>query len=257
MCRWIAYRGLEIPLEHYVTEPQHSLISQSLNALEATASINGDGFGLGWYGDYKEPGLYHEVRPAWSDQNLRHLCRHIRSHLFFAHARAATATPVSHLNCHPFTYDGWMFMHNGFIGNWGRLRRAVEDLIPDDLYHARTGTTDSEAIFLAILGAGAAADPVAAAEQIMIRLKGILGESDEDNQLRFTAALTDGRTIYAFRYAVNDSANTLYYRSNRDGTVIASEPLDGDRDLWTSVPENHVLIADPGSLPATFPFSPA
>ena len=139
MCRWIAYRGLEIPLEHYVTEPQHSLISQSLNALEATASINGDGFGLGWYGDYKEPGLYHEVRPAWSDQNLRHLCRHIRSHLFFAHARAATATPVSHLNCHPFTYDGWMFMHNGFIGNWGRLRRAVEDLISDDLYPARVG----------------------------------------------------------------------------------------------------------------------
>ena len=74
MCRWIAYRGLEIPLEHYVTEPEHSLISQSLNALEATASINGDGFGLGWYGHYKEPGLYHEVRPAWSDENLRHLC---------------------------------------------------------------------------------------------------------------------------------------------------------------------------------------
>src|SRR5271166_4816330 len=135
MCRWIAYRGQEIPLAHYVTEPEHSLISQSLNALEATASVNGDGFGLGWYGEYKEPGLYHEVRPAWSDENLRHLCRHIHSHLFFAHARAATATPVSHLNCHPFTYDGWMFMHNGFIGNWGRLRRAVEDLIPDDLYH--------------------------------------------------------------------------------------------------------------------------
>ena len=150
-----------------------------------------------------------------------------------------------------------MFMHNGFIGNWRRLRRAVEDLIPGDLYHARSGTTDSEAIFLAILGAGAAGDPVAAAGQIMTRLKSIPGESDEDNQLRFTAALTDGRTIYAFRYAVNDSANTLYYRSNRDGTVIASEPLDGDRDLWTSVPENHVLIAAPGSLPATFPFSPA
>ena len=63
MCRWIAYRGLEIPLEHYVTEPQHSLISQSLNALEATASR----FGLGWYGEYKEPGLYHEVIPNFTD----------------------------------------------------------------------------------------------------------------------------------------------------------------------------------------------
>jgi predicted glutamine amidotransferase len=113
----------------------------------------------------------------------------------------------------------------------------------------------SEAIFLAILGAGAAGDPVAAAKQIMVRLKSIPG-GDEGNQLRFTAALTDGRTIYAFRYAVNDGANTLYYRSNRDGTVIASEPLNADRD-WTSVPENHVLIAEPEAAPGIFPFSPA
>jgi glutamine amidotransferase len=247
---------LEIPLEHYVTEPEHSLISQSLNALEATASINGDGFGLGWYGEYKEPGLYHEVTPAWSDKNLLHLCRHIRSRLFFAHARAATATPVSRLNCHPFAFDGWMFMHNGFIGNWSRLRRAVEDLIPDHLYPARNGTTDSEAIFLAILGVASAGDPVAAAKKIMIELKRIGGEGDGGNQVRFTAALTDGHTIYAFRYAVNDSANTLYYRSNRDGTVIASEPLDADRDLWTAVPENHVLIAEPDASPAILPFVP-
>ena len=47
MCRWIAYRGRTIPLEHYVTEPAHSLVSQSIKALESTASTNGDGFGLG------------------------------------------------------------------------------------------------------------------------------------------------------------------------------------------------------------------
>ena len=92
MCRWIAYRGDSIPLEHYVTAPAHSLIEQSIRALESTAATNGDGFGLGWYGEHPEPGLYREVRPAWSDENLRYLCRHIRSHLFFAHVRAATAT---------------------------------------------------------------------------------------------------------------------------------------------------------------------
>ena len=55
MCRWIAYRGETTALEHYVTEPEHSLISQSLRALESTAGTNGDGFGLGWYGQH--PGL--------------------------------------------------------------------------------------------------------------------------------------------------------------------------------------------------------
>src|ERR1700691_1769488 len=92
MCRWIAYRGETIPLEHYVTSPAPSLIEQSIRALESTAATNGDGFGLGWYGEHPEPGLYREVRPAWSEENLRYLCRHIRSHLFFAHVRAATAT---------------------------------------------------------------------------------------------------------------------------------------------------------------------
>ncbi|MGB6567440.1 MAG: class II glutamine amidotransferase, partial [Xanthobacteraceae bacterium] len=32
MCRWIAYRGVTTALEHYVTEPSHSLISQSIQA---------------------------------------------------------------------------------------------------------------------------------------------------------------------------------------------------------------------------------
>ena len=34
MCRWIAYRGETIPLERYVTAPAHSLVVQSLKALE-------------------------------------------------------------------------------------------------------------------------------------------------------------------------------------------------------------------------------
>src|SRR3977135_2490829 len=67
MCRWIAYRGETIPLEQYVTAPAHSLVVQSQRALESTASTNGDGFGMGWYGEHAEPGLYREVRPAWSD----------------------------------------------------------------------------------------------------------------------------------------------------------------------------------------------
>jgi len=162
MCRWIAYRGDTVPLEQYVTAPSHSLVVQSVRALESTASTNGDGFGLGWYGAHAEPGLYREVRPAWSDENLRYLCRHIQSHLYFAHVRASTGTPITRPNCHPFACGRWMFMHNGVIGNWSRMRRMTEALIPDELYGSRVGTTDSEAVFLAILGAGADEDPVGA-----------------------------------------------------------------------------------------------
>jgi predicted glutamine amidotransferase len=241
MCRWIAYRGETIPLEHYVTSPAHSLIEQSIRALESTAATNGDGFGLGWYGEHPEPGLYREVRPAWSDENLRYLCRHIRSQLFFAHVRAATATPTTRPNCHPFVCGRWMFMHNGAVGNWARVRRKVEALIPDNFYPSRVGTTDSEAVFLAILGAGADRDPVAATLHTLAALTE-LGRANKE-PLRFTSAITDGKNLYAFRYAANDAANTLYYRSSEGNLLLVSEPLDTDRESWIPVPPNHMVLA--------------
>jgi predicted glutamine amidotransferase len=254
MCRWIAYSGDTIALEHYVTEPAHSLVSQSIHALESTAATQGDGFGLGWYGDHPEPGLYREVRPAWSDENLRYLCRHIRSHLFFAHVRAATGTPITRPNCHPFACRSWMFMHNGYVGGWPRLRRRVEGLIPDEIYPSRIGTTDSEALFLAIVGAGIDRDPVAATAEILSRLRRMLTEGTNHDALRFTSAFANGRDLYAFRYSVNDESNSLYYRAaGSRGLVVVSEPLDSSED-WTPVPSNHVLIARAGEAPQLLPF---
>ena len=81
MCRWIAYKGQPIILETLVAAPERSLIAQSLNAAEGVTPTNGDGFGLGWYGERPEPGLYRELRPAWSDENLRHICAQVRSSL--------------------------------------------------------------------------------------------------------------------------------------------------------------------------------
>ena len=253
MCRWIAYRGETTALEHYVTEPAHSLITQSIQALESTASVNGDGFGLGWYGSqHPEPGLYREIRPAWSDENLRYLCRHLQSHLFFAHVRAATGTAITRVNCHPFASGSWLFMHNGFVGSWNRHRRKVEGLIPDELYPSRTGTTDSEAIFLAIMGAGIER-PVAAAERTLARVTDLVNQNEPGDRFRFTAALSNGRDLYAFRYAVNDKANTLYYRESGDSIVVVSEPLDQDHKSWIKVPENHVLVALAGERAQILP----
>jgi glutamine amidotransferase len=243
MCRWIAYRGETIPLERYVTEPSHSLVVQSLKAKESIGATNGDGFGLGWYGERDEPGLYREVRPAWSDENLKHLCRHIRSSLFFAHVRAATGTPTTRPNCHPFVHGNWMFMHNGQVGDWSLIRRKVEDLIPDEFYKSRAGTTDSEAVFLAILGAGANADPIAATMRTLTALTELVSTSGTAEPLRFTAALADGKNLYAFRFAYGGSANTLYYRETGYSVVVVSEPLDMERDVWKPVPPGHLIVA--------------
>ena len=210
MCRWIAYRGETTSFEPYVTEPEHSLIAQSIRSLQSTAGSNGDGFGLGWYGEHPEPGLYRETRPAWSDENLRYLCRHLRSHLFFAHVRAATGTAVTRQNCHPFAC-GHGCSCTTVRRQLNRLRRKVEALIPDAYYPSRTGTTDSEAVFLAMMGAGLDSRSPRRNATVLRSLVGLVNEGELRERLRFTSAIANGRDLYAFRVAVNDAANTLYY----------------------------------------------
>ncbi len=242
MCRWIAYHGKPIALEQYVTAPVHSLIEQSRKALESVDSLNGDGFGLGWYGEDKNPGVYREIRPAWSDENLRHLARHIHSHLFFGHVRASTGTQTTRPNCHPFAHNQWLFMHNGQIGNWGLIRRQVEAMIPDKLYNSRLGTTDSEAVFLAILGAGAERDPVGATARTLSTIHDMVRASGTSEPIRFTSALSDGENLWAFRYASHNAANSLYYREyGPQHVVIVSEPLDEERANWKPVPPGYLI----------------
>ena len=63
------------------------------------------------------------------------------------------------------------------------------------------------------------------------------------------APVSDGETLYAFRYAFNGNANTLYYREAQGRTVVASEPLDTERDYWKAVPPGHFLVSHRGAAP--------
>ena len=56
MCRWLAYYGDPIPLELLLFRRQHSLIDQSLHSRLGATTTNGDGFGVGWYGDRRGAG---------------------------------------------------------------------------------------------------------------------------------------------------------------------------------------------------------
>jgi glutamine amidotransferase len=154
MCRIAAYSGPAIPLENIIVRPAHSLLDQSQHASEAKLPVNGDGFGIAWYGDDDRPGLYRDVLPAWADGNLTSLCRMVRSHRFIAHIRASTMGETSRTNCHPFTHGNWAFCHNGRVPHYPQIRCQLEAALPNDLYDARRGTTDSEMIFLTLLANG-------------------------------------------------------------------------------------------------------
>ncbi|MCV6546205.1 MAG: class II glutamine amidotransferase [Cohaesibacter sp.] len=242
MCRWIAYRGVPVFLEDYLTKPDHSLIHQSLHAEEAKTETNGDGFGLGWYGERDEPGVYHEILPAWNDCNLKSLAAQIKSSLFFAHVRASTGTATSRANCHPFSSGRWMFMHNGQIGQYRKVRRALESLLDDEHYAQRQGSTDSELLFLLALQQGLSSCPVTAFETVLGFAKAAMKERDITSPLRFTSCLSDGRRLFGFRCSSDGHAPSLYYRSYDNGDVVlVSEPLDRNIECWSEVPQDHAI----------------
>lgn len=255
MCRLAAYVGPEIPLETIIVTPRHSLLEQSQGATEAKLAVNGDGFGIAWYGRDPKPGLYRDVLPAWSDGNLSSICRMVRSPLFLAHVRASTVGETSRVNCHPFGFDNWSFMHNGQVASFASIRRQLEASLPDRLYDARRGTTDSELLFLLLLAEGLTTDPKAACEAVISTIRNVQTHSDKPN--RITCVFSDGQRLYALRHSCDKQSPSLYISKALEdgGRAFASEPLDGCREQWLSVPENHFACLSADELivePLTF-----
>lgn len=244
MCRWAAWVGKPIFLEDIILRPSHSLVEQSKNAEECKTSTNADGFGVAWYDQRPEPGLYRDVYPAWSVPNLSTLSRQVQSGLFMAHVRASTGTAISRNNCHPFAVGNWTFMHNGQIGGFDGFRKQADMLIPDVLYGDRRGATDSEVLFLLALGHGLDRDPNAAMARAVAELQSLSHNYGTTPHMRMSAAFSDGRKLYALRFASDARAPTLYYRQDvkNGGWAVASEPLDSDANGWTALPAGQLGV---------------
>lgn len=269
MCRWLAYSGPPIHLDSLLLKPEHSLIRQSRRALQSNTPTNADGFGIGWFGERPEPGLFRDTLPAWNDENLKSVSEQIRSPLFFGHVRASTGTGTTRANCHPFRHGRWLFMHNGMIGGFERIRRAMALAIDPALYPRLQGTTDSEAFFYLLLTNGLERDPAAALARTVAQVLGLMAEAGVAEPFKMTAAISNGGSITALRYADDGAAPSLYYgcgAAPRDAAgapveaagnaiLILSEPLDGAEEQWVAVPESHLLVAGDGAIALT-PFTP-
>jgi glutamine amidotransferase len=246
MCRWLTYSGRPIYLEKLLFEPENSLIQQSMHARKARVATNGDGFGVGWYGERELPGTYREILPAWNDRNLKSLAHQLRSGLFFAHVRASTGTATSRANCHPFTHGKWLFMHNGQIGGYEQVRRRLDQMIPDSVYPDREGTTDSELFFYLLFRNGLEDDAPGALARTVAEVQGVMNAAGVTEPLRITAALSDGKRTWALRFATDEDPPSLYWCADGGEMIIVSEPLDTDASHWNRVPAGHLLIAEGG-----------
>lgn len=264
MCRWLAYSGSPVLLEDLLYKPQHSLIDQSLHSRLGAETTNGDGFGVGWYGVGETPGVYRSIEPAWNDRNLRNLAPHIQSPLVFAHIRAAIGSAVQETNCHPFRYGRWLFMHNGFIGDFLEVKRDLVLAVDPSLYPSIEGSSDTEVFFYLALTFGLQDDPPAAVEAAVGLIEEVGEQHGVEHPIQMTVATTNGDKLWAFRYSSQRDSRSLFYSTelatvlklhpelenlkglSDETRLVVSEPLRDLPGVWNEVPESTYGIVQEG-----------
>lgn len=220
---------------------------------------------------------------SWNNPNLLRLADKIKSHLVFAHVRAASLeAPISEANCHPWSHGNFMWMHNGFISGFATIKRRLQQSLPDELFHMITGSTDSEhvfALFLSLLPKRL--DQSFTIEELTKNMRDTIltlnqwsAEAGITQASLMNFAVTDGRNVVACRYnnVIPGEAASLFYSSgtkfecyepgryrmvNEDKrenmVIIASEPLTYERVDWLLVPENSIITITPKSNVLIFP----
>ena len=236
-------------------------------------TTNGDDFGLGWYGREDTPGVYRSIEPAWNDRNLHDIAAHISSPLVFAHIRAAIGSAVQQTNCHPFRYGQWLFMHNGFIGDFQLVKRDLILAVDPSLFASIEGSADTEVFFYLALTFGLEEDPPAAVGAAVGLIEEVGRKHGVEHPIQMTVATTDGKTIWAFRHSSEHNSRSLFYSTDvptlrelhpevpvlalisDESRLIVSEPLRDLPGAWNEVPESSYGIVQEGQ-DELHPFTP-
>jgi glutamine amidotransferase len=270
MCRFTLYLGSPIRLSSLLFEPEHSLMRQSTRKQERAGPLNGDGFGVGWYARAlcPEPAVFRSVTPAWNNRNLRSLSRVVVSDCILAHVRSATErSRVDEANCHPFRYGPFLFMHNGDIGSFGRVRRKLLNEISDDAFSNVHGSTDSELCFAALIDEWLPLDDTpplerlaASMERAIARVTSIAARHGDNAPCHLNCAVSDGNRAVVSRFAnaPNEGPPSLYYYSGQPFASASADPnaepdagsilVSSERSTatvgWEVIPPNHMILLD-------------
>lgn len=164
-----------------------------------------------------------------------------------------------------------MWMHNGQISEFSRIKRKVLESLPEELFLFPQGHTDSEfafAVFLSHLATPTQTEPFSYKE-----LKSAMLATISDFNAWSKAAgirepslmnfcVTDGQSIICTRYVSSktDQAASLYFSSGTSFyehapgqyrmvktdkrekiVVVASEPLTFEKADWMEIPTNTIV----------------
>ncbi|PVH91851.1 N-terminal nucleophile aminohydrolase [Periconia macrospinosa] len=296
MCRWFAYISPTEPclLSNVLIDPANSISRQcskhylpyllphdSDHDLDQHSDplvrmrnslLNMDGLGIAYYTGAQSaylkrisgprPALYKSQSPPFNDFNFRSLCENTETKCVFAHIRASSGSAVTQVNCHPFVFGRHVWMHNGAISGFERVRRDMTDLLAFDAYCNVFGATDSEhaaALYMTNLTQHGGKETwqrtfpleemLAAMRktvvQIMTLQKVRMGEEERTpNSLNF--CVTDGEKMVAIRFRNHETQQppSLYWSESAGRTLNGKFP--GSPDGEDGVNEEAVMGEEDG-----------
>ncbi len=243
MCRHIAYLGPPRPVADLLLDRPNSLLRQSWAPcdMRGGGTVNADGFGAGWYRQGAEPVRFRRAVPMWTDANFAAIARATSSGAVLAAVRSATVgMPVTDAACAPFTWDGWLFSHNGKVTGWPDSVAELATELPVTELLTMDAPTDS-ALLSALLRHRIAAG--AAPRDAVTGLVADVAATAPGSRLNLL--LTNGDTVLATAWD-----HSLSVLTGPDFVVVASEPWDDAPD-WRPVPDRTLVVADRSGVQLT------
>jgi predicted glutamine amidotransferase len=181
---------------------------------------------------------------------------------------------VQQTNCHPFRHGRWLFVHNGFIAGFDRLRRDLMLAVDPELFAGIQGSTDTEVVFHLALTFGLEQDPVGALERTVGVIEAAAASHGIEGAVQATFGVSDGAALWAVRYASEGRARSLFasedvesvrrlhpdnprfQRLAADDRLIVSEPFSDLPGVWREISERTAVIVRAGGVLEERPFQP-
>jgi len=230
MCRHFAWLGRPRTLAELILQPSYGLPRQAARPRWQNIDlVNRDGFGVGWFptGEPAPAVSYRRAVPMEEDEEFPALAAQTSASCVMGAVRGASpGMPIEPEATAPFTNGGCLLSLNGHLA----LEKTAHLLEPGYLPESTCDAALLATLLWQRLDSG---------RPLEFAVVGLLEEiAALDSHACLNMLATDGAQIVATTWA-----ETLCYRVEDDGVLVASEPHDDDPG-WIPVPDRHVVVAD-------------
>jgi glutamine amidotransferase len=186
---------------------------------------NPDGWGIGWYINNK-PEIEKEGKSILESGRDTSTIKEARSPIIISHVRnkGKNGAKPAKRNSHPFSFENFIFAHNGSVD-----RKHLINLLEDDYKSQLEGETDSEVYFYWLV------QNIRKKGDVVYGIRSALEEVRKSNHTGLNFLLSNGNTLYAFRYS---NGNRNYYSL----FYIVRDPADKEEPLSLQSKETQMLL---------------